>query len=384
MRSEGTVTWAEIDLDAIEANIRSFHKLTGPLVEIIAVVKANAYGHGAVQVARTVVQAGATRLAVARLVEGIELRRANLTTPILVMGYTPPDGARQIAEYDLTPCPITTEFVQALSAQAQALGKVIPLHLKVDTGLSRVGLVPGEIVPFAQSLAGLPGLHLEGLFTHFATADALDERYARIQLGIFNDVLGSLQASGIPVPLLHVANTGITMRYPEAHFNAIRPGIGIYGLPPSDEYPPAFELHPALALKTHISRVRNLPAGTSISYGCTYITPETMPVGLATVGYGDGLHRLLSNRGAVLVRGKRAPILGRVAMDNVILDLRGIPDVQMNDEVVIIGSQGQDRISTEEVASQAETINYEVTTSLLPRVERVFLRGGTVVAIETQ
>lgn len=376
MHSEGTVTWAEIDLEAIEANIREFQNFSGPQVEIIAVVKANAYGHGAVPVARTVLQAGATRLAVARLVEGIELRQAGLAAPILVMGYTPPDGAALIAEYDLTPCPVSAEFVQTLSARAQALGRVIPIHLKVDSGLSRFGLLPQEIVPFAQSLAGLPGVRLEGLFTHFATADELDESYARAQLAIFQEVLGALQAAGIRIPLVHTANTGITMRYPEAHFNAIRPGIGIYGLPPSQEYPPAFELHPALALKSRISRVRRLPAGTAISYGRTYITPEEMPVGLASIGYGDGLHRLLSNRGAVLVHGKRAPILGRVAMDNIILDLRGIPEVQMNDEVVIIGAQGQECITADEVARQVETINYEVTTSLLPRVERVYVRGG--------
>jgi alanine racemase len=383
MHSEGTVTWAEIDLDAIETNLRSFQQFVGPQVEIIAVVKANAYGHGAVQAARTAVQAGVTRLAVARLAEGIQLRRAGLTAPILVLGYTPPDGAGLIAEHNLTPCPISAEFVQALSARAVALGRVIPVHLKVDSGLSRFGLLPEEILPFAQALIQLPGLHFEGLFTHFATADALDPSYALRQLDIFNAVLGGLKAAGIEVPLIHAGNTGITMRYPQAHFNAIRPGIGIYGLSPSDEYPPAFNLRPALTLKTHLSRIRRLPAGTSISYGRTYITPEEMPVGLASIGYGDGLHRLLSNRGAVLVRGKRAPILGRVAMDNIILDLRGIPEARMNDEVVVIGSQGQERISAEEVAGLTGTINYEVTTSLLPRVERVYLRGGSVVAVES-
>lgn len=377
MRSEGTPTWAEIDLDAVQANIRAFQQFTGPRVEIIAVVKANAYGHGAVQVSRSALTAGATRLAVARLVEGMELRQAGLGAPILVMGYIPEDGARRVVEYNLTPCPITAEFIQALSGLAAAEGRAIQVHLKVDSGLSRFGLLPDEVLPFARAVTSLPGLRLEGLFTHFATADALDEGYARQQLGIFQDVLGGLQAAGIQVPLVHAANTGMTMRYPESHFNAIRPGIGLYGLPPSDEYPPAFELRPVLALKSQISRIRRLPAGTSISYGCTYITPEEMPVGLVTIGYGDGLHRLLSNRGSVLVGGRRAPILGRVAMDNIIVDLRGIPDVQMNDEVVIIGRQGGETITADEVARQVETINYEVTTSLLPRVERVFLGGET-------
>ena len=322
MQPAGIVTWAEIDLDAIEYNLKAYQVHIGPWVEIIAVVKANAYGHGAAQVAQAALAAGATRLAVHRAIEGAELRRAGLTAPILVMGYTPPDGAALIAENDLTPSLITPEFAQALSAQAVALGRNLPVHLKVDTGMGRYGLLPEEVVPFAQALLTLPGLRLEGLFTHFATADALDQTHVRAQLAVFNDVIAGLKAVGIHIPLIHAANSAAAMRLPEAHFNAIRPGIAMYGLNPSSEWPPVFEIRPALTLKSRISRVRRLPAGTGISYGRTFVTPEEMEVGLVPVGYGDGYHRILSNKssgagawpaGAPAGPGLHGPVRGRSA-----------------------------------------------------------------------
>lgn len=383
MQPAGIVTWAEIDLDAIDYNLKAYQKHVGPQVEVIAVVKANAYGHGAMPVARAALQAGATRLAVHRAVEGAELRRAGIQAPILVMGYTPPDGARLVAENNLTPSLITAEFASALSGQAQALGRSIPVHIKVDTGMGRYGLLPPEVVPFAQSLLQLPGLRLEGLFTHFATADALDPAHTLAQLAVFEEVIAGLEAAGIHIPLVHAANSAAAMRLPQAHFNAVRPGIAMYGMNPSSEWPPVFEIRPALALKSRISRVRRLPAGTGISYGRTFITPEEMEVGLVPVGYGDGYHRILSNKSVVLVHGKRARLLGRVCMDQFVIDLRGIPGVQQDDEVVLVGSQGDERISAEEVAALAGTINYEVTTSLLPRVARVYLRGGAVTAVDT-
>lgn len=383
MQPAGIVTWAEIDLDAIDYNLKAYQKHVGPQVEVIAVVKANAYGHGAMPVARAALQAGATRLAVHRAVEGAELRRAGIQAPILVMGYTPPDGAQLVAENNLTPSLITAEFASALSGQAQALGRSIPVHIKVDTGMGRYGLLPPEVVPFAQSLLQLPGLRLEGLFTHFATADALDPVHTLAQLSVFEEVIAGLEAAGIHIPLVHAANSAAAMRLPQAHFNAVRPGIAMYGMNPSSEWPPVFEIRPALALKSRISRVRRLPAGTGISYGRTFITPEEMEVGLVPVGYGDGYHRILSNKSVVLVHGKRARLLGRVCMDQFVIDLRGIPGVQQDDEVVLVGSQGDERISAEEVAALAGTINYEVTTSLLPRVARVYLRGGAVTAVDT-
>jgi alanine racemase len=379
---EGIVTWAEIDLDAIAFNVRAFKRHVGERVEILAVVKANAYGHGAVPVARAALDAGATRLAVHRAIEGVELRRVGLTAPIMVMGYTPPSGAAMMVQYDLTPSLITREFAEAVSAEAVRAGKVIPLHVKVDTGMSRYGLMPGEVVDFARRLTALPGVKLEGLFTHFATADAADQTHVRHQLETFRQVLAALESAGIRIPLRHAANSAATMRLPEAHFDAVRPGIAMYGLDPSDEWPPVFEIRPALTLKSRVSRVRVLPPGSGISYGRTFVTQRETPVALVPVGYGDGYHRILSNKSSVLIHGQRAPMRGRVCMDQFVVDITGIEGVQQDDEVVLVGHQGEAEIRAEEVAKLAGTINYEVTTSLLPRVVRLYRQGGAVVGVQ--
>jgi alanine racemase len=378
---EGIVTWAEIDLDAIAFNVRAFKRHVGERVELFAVVKANAYGHGAVPVARGALEAGATRLAVHRAIEGVELRRAGIVAPILVMGYTPPSGAEMIIRHDLTPSLITHEFAQAISAEAAHTGQVIPLHVKVDTSMGRYGLMPEEVVEFCRALILLPGIKLEGLFTHFATADAADPAHVRRQLATFLQVTCSVEAAGIHIPLRHAANSAATMKLTEAHLDAVRPGVAIYGLNPSDEWPPAFEIRPALTLKSRVGRVRVLPPGSGISYGRTFITERETPVALVPVGYGDGYHRLLSNKGSVLIRGRRAPIRGRVCMDQFVVDITGIEGVRQDDEVVIVGRQGEAEIRAEEVARLAGTINYEVTTSLLPRVARVYKRGGQVVGV---
>lgn len=370
------LTWAEIDLAAIAFNVRQYRRHVDERVQVFAVVKANAYGHGAAPVAQAASAAGAARLAVHRASEGIELRQAGLAAPILLMGYTPPAGADAVVRWRLTPSLMTPEFAQTLSAQAQAAGAVVPVHIKVDTGMSRYGLLPDEVVDFARSLLALPGIHLEGLFTHFATADAADQTHLRQQLTVFQDVLAALRVVGIAIPLVHAANSAATMRLPEAHFDAVRIGIAMYGLEPSDEWPPAFEIRPALTLKSRVCRVRTLPEGAGISYGRTYVTPAPAAVALVPIGYGDGYHRILSNRGSVLIRGQRAPIRGRVCMDQFVVDVTHIPGVQQDDEVVLVGRQGAEQIPAEEVARLAGTINYEVTTSLLPRVARVYVGCG--------
>ncbi len=372
---EGVITWAEIDLDAIADNLRLLKRHVGPAVELMAVVKANAYGHGAGPVSRVALEAGASRLAVHRLVEGIELRRAGIQAPVLLMGYTPPDGAHLVAEHKLTPSVITLEFAQALSVIATSHGVSVPVHVKVDSGMSRYGLMPEEVLEFVRLIQSLPGIRLEGLFTHFATADSADQSHARQQLQVFQEVLTTLRQAGFEIPLVHAANSAATMRLPEAHFNAVRPGIALYGLDPSTEWPPPFEIRPALAFKSRVSRVRRLPAGAGVSYGFTHITQKPTLAALVPVGYGDGYHRVLSNRGTVLVRGQRAPIIGRVCMDQFVVDVSHIPGVAQDDEVVLVGAQGDERIRAEEVAALAGTINYEVTTGLLPRVVRVYKQG---------
>ncbi len=367
------VSWAEVDLEAIRRNVRSFQKHVGGTVQVMAVVKANAYGHGAVPVAKAALEAGATRLAVHRLTEGIELRQAGISAPILVFGYTPPAGAGEFVMWHLTPSMITIEFAQALSAQAAAQGQVVPFHVKVDTGMNRFGLLPEEVVPFLAAVNIMPALRPEGLFTHFATADSLDQTWVNQQIKVFDQVIASVKNAGIDIPIVHAANSAAAMKLPQAHYNAIRPGIAMYGMNPSSEWEPVFELFPALTLKSRVSRVRKLPAGAGVSYGRTFVTSRPTIASLVTVGYGDGYHRILSNKGSVLVHGQRAPIIGRVCMDQFVIDVTDIPDVQQDDEIVLVGRQGNERISAEEVGRLAGTINYEVTTGLLPRVIRKYV-----------
>lgn len=377
----GIVTWAEIDLDAIASNVCAFKKHVGEKVEIIAVVKANAYGHGAIPAAKAALDAGATRLAVHRAMEGVELRQAGIEAPILVMGYTPPDGAKMVVRWRLTPSLITLEAARSLSLEAAAVGAAVPVHIKVDTGMSRWGLLPDEVVEFVRGLRDLPCLRLEGMFTHFATADWVDTKHLLGQLEVFKGVLADVQQAGFDVPIVHAANSAATMRLPAAHFDAVRIGIAMYGMEPSGEWPPVFQIRPALTLKSTVNRVRKLPPGSGISYGRAFVTQQSTLVALVPVGYGDGYHRILSNKGCVLIHGQRAPILGRVSMDQIVVDVTHIPKVQQDDEVVLIGRQGQGVIRAEEVAQLAGTINYEVTTSLLPRVSRVYLRKGQIVSV---
>ena len=374
----GIVTWAEIDLDAITYNVQAFKRHVGDRVKVIAVVKADAYGHGALQVSQAALDAGAEMLAVHRAIEGVELRKAGVQVPILVMGYTAPDGAELIAAHRLTASLMTVEFAQALSGRAQALGLRMPVHIKVDSGMSRYGVLPDETIGFLRSISTLDGISLEGLFTHFATADWANQTPVREQLGVFQDVREAARQAGFEFSIVHAANSAATMCLPEAHFDAVRPGIAMYGLDPSSEWPPVFEIRPALSLKSTVSRVRMLPAGAGVSYSRTYITPRPTLAALIPVGYGDGFHRILSNQGSVLIRGRRAPIIGRVCMDQFVVDASEIPDVEQNDEVVLIGRQGKEQIRAEEVAGLAGTINYEVTTSLLPRVARVYMRSGEI------
>jgi len=377
-----TITWAEIDLDAIAHNAAALKARAGGRAELMVTVKANAYGHGAVPVARAALEGGATRLAVARTPEGVELRQAGLTAPILIMGYTLPAEARHIVHWHLTPTVNTWEQATALSSAAGESCKTVPIHVKVDTGMGRFGLLPGEVVDFVRAISRLPGLRLEGLYTHFAIADAADKTYTRRQFKTYMDVVAQLEEVGFSFPLKHVANSATTLDLPEMALDMVRCGIALYGLHPSSEVAPAVPLRPAMTLKSRVARVRTLPPGSSISYGCTYTTTRPTPVALVPVGYGDGYHRILSNKGQVLIHGQRAPIVGRVCMDQFVVDVSDIPEVHQDDEVVVFGQQGEAKITAEEVARWAQTINYEVTTSILPRVTRVFLKGKKVIEVQ--
>ena len=367
-----STNYAIVDLHAIAHNVAAIKRQVGNAIEVIAVVKANAYGHGAIPVARTALMAGASRLAVARIMEGVALRRSGVTAPILIMGYHLPSEAQAIVAHDLTVTVNDDAFAKALELEAREAGKRINIHVKIDTGMSRFGLLPHETMSFLDRLTRYPHLHLEGLWTHFATADETDKTFARQQFTRYQEV-ATIARERFDISVLHVANSAAILDLPETWLDAVRPGIAIYGLYPSAEVSTDIGLRPALTLVSHIGRVRKLPAGTSVSYGRTFIASKPFTAALLPIGYGDGVHRLLSNRGQVLIRGQRAPIRGRVCMDNIIVDVTHIDGAQREDQAILIGTQGEERISAEEVAAWANTINYEVTTSLLPRTTRMYV-----------
>lgn len=370
--------WAEVDLDAIAHNVRQLKKHVGDRCMLSAVVKANAYGHGALQVAQAALRHGASRLCVARTDEALPLRAGGITAPILVMGYSTPSQAADIVTQRITPAVANLDLAHALSAAvAAAGGPPLPVHVKVDTGLGRFGLLPDEVLPFVRALRELPGLLLEGVFTHFATADEVDLSYTRRQFSIYLQVLDRLHDAGISVAVRHTANSAATLALPETHLDMVRCGITIYGLRPSADVKMVVPLRPAMSLKSRIARLRTLPAGSCISYGCTYVTSRPTVVALVPIGYGDGYRRGLSNKGQVLVHGQRVPILGRVCMDQFMIDVTEIPDAREGDEVVALGRQGRRKIDAEELGAWVGTNNYETVTAILPRVPRVYRAGSS-------
>ena len=369
----GYLTWAEIDLKAIAHNVQAVKKRLDPAVGVMAVVKANAYGHGAVEVARAALAAGAEWLAVNRVEEGVALRQAGIEARTLVLGYCPPGQAGLVVEHNITPAVTTLDTAEALAERAQQLDREFVIHVKIDTGMGRLGLLPEEAVDFVGALADFSALKIEGVFSHLATADDPDPSFSRRQLQVYQDVTQALEAAGIEIPLHHLANSAAGLQLPETHHHLVRLGVAMYGLTPSIKLDLPVELRPAMTLKTRVARLRVLPAGAAVGYGRTFVAPEPTAVALAPVGYGDGYPRLCSNRGEMLVRGQRARVIGAVSMDQTSLDVSGIDDVSQDDEIVVFGRQGEAEISAEEVARWAETINYEIVTRLAARVPRIYL-----------
>lgn len=367
-------TWLEIDLSAIGRNTRLIAEHVGPGVRVLVSLKADAYGHGALRVARTVLRNGASWLGVATVSEAEPLRDAGIEAPILVFGYIAPWQAREAVRLGLRATVYSLDAACALAQAARDLGRDMHVHVKVDTGMARLGLRAedvGGIVGFCRALRELPGLVVEGVFTHFATADSADQTYARRQLDRFHTVLDALEAEGLRPPIVHAANSAATLALPEAHFDLVRPGILIYGLAPSEEVPLPEGFRPALAFKTQVAQVKDIPADEGISYGATYVTERPTRIAVLPVGYADGFRRAPANWGEVLVRGRRSPIVGRVCMDQCMVDVTAIPGVQTGDEVVLIGRQGDDELAADAVARRLGTISYEVVAELLARVPRM-------------
>jgi alanine racemase len=364
-------TWVEVDLEAVAYNVRQIKEIIGPEVEILAVLKADAYGHGAITVARTALNNGAAFCGVASVNEGVRLRDGGVDAPILVLGYTPAWLARDALLHDVTLTLYDADVARAFSRAATDLRRTARVHIKVDTGMGRLGLLPDQVVPFVEEIRDLPGLDLEGIFTHFSVADDADLEYTCWQLARFQDVLARLAEIGVTFRIVHCANSAATLRLPRAHFNMVRLGLAMYGLQPSPHVPLPPGFRPALAWKTTIAQVKNLPPGSYVSYGNTYRTEKEETIAVIPVGYADGFRRAPTRWQAVLVRGQRAPIVGRVCMDQTMINVSHIPNVRVGDDVVLIGRQGDDEITAEEVADWLGTINYEVVSEILARVPRV-------------
>ncbi|MBI5878210.1 MAG: alanine racemase [Chloroflexi bacterium] len=367
--------WAEVSLANIAYNVQVLKSTLKPGTQLMAVVKANAYGHGTVPVARAALDAGATWLAVARVSEGVELRAAGLDAPVLLLGPIAPAEATAAVNAQLVVSITSLRFAQALADAAQAAGTTASVHLKIDTGMSRFGVPLDDAIGAAQALTRMDGLRLDGVFMHFATADEADPSFAQLQIARFEGALNDIRRAGIAVPLVHAANSAGILAATSYHFDLVRAGIALYGICPNSAFTQCADLRTALSLKSRVAYVRAIHRGTSVGYGRTFVAPRDMHVALVSIGYADGVRRALSNKGEVLVRGHRARILGRVSMDQIVVDADAC-EAQEGDEVVLIGRQGDAELSAEEVAGWAGTVSYEILTGIGARVPRVYLSAN--------
>jgi len=371
--------WIEIDEGALANNVRQIRRLIGPQRLLAGVVKANAYGHGAIPVARQILAAGADRLAVATLSEALELRTAGIDAPILVLGYTPPRQAAEVVRAGVTATVYDVETAQALAEAAAQQGVRAAVHVKVNTGMNRLGLDPEDAPAFLEALRAMATLEAEGVFTHFATSDT-DRAFALVQAARFGAMIAALEAAGLRPPLVHAANSAATLTLPETHFDMVRCGIALYGLDPDEEMTPLpAGFRPVLSWKAEVAQVRTLPPGAGVSYGLEFVTRRSSTLAVIPVGYADGFPRRPLTWGGVLIHGKEAPIVGRVCMDQSLVDVTDIAaagePVRQGDLVVLIGRQGEAAISAEEAARRIGTINYDVVSRILARVPRIMVGG---------
>lgn len=362
--------WAEVNLAAIAHNIRQIKQCIKPTTKICAVIKADAYGHGTSAVIRAALVAGVDYLGVAILNEAIDLRRDGVTGPILVLGYTPPQQAIRIVDNDVTQTIFDYQLAEAISQAAQAVGRKAKVHIKIDTGMTRIGIEPEDAGDFAAAVAKLPGIEIEGVFSHFANADSQDKSYAWEQFARFKKALALIEDKGLKIPIRHIANSAATLDMPETQLDMVRPGIIMYGLWPSDEVEKKLDLKPAMKFKAKVSCVKEVPPDVSISYGRDYYTDKPSKIATLPVGYADGWTRQLSGKASVLIRGQRALIVGRVCMDQCMVDVTHIPGVAQGDIALLFGGA---KLPAEEIAEKLGTINYEVICLVGKRVPRHYV-----------
>lgn len=367
-------TYAEIDLRNLSHNISEIRKYISPNAKLMAVVKANAYGHGAVDIARAAEKSKIDYLGVAALGEAIELRSASLKTPILILSETPLAYIERIIDADLTQTVYTLSLAQSISDVAKQKGKTAVIHIKIDTGMGRIGILADEALPLIKKICGLPNIHLEGIFTHFAKAEDAADEFTLIQFKRFKKLLDALGNEDINIPIKHAANSAAMINYPDTHLDMVRIGVCMYGLYPSPSIQKRINLKKVLSFKTKILYLKKVPKGTTISYGSTYISAGDTRIATLPVGYADGLSRGLSNKGKVLIKGRRYPIVGNVTMDMTMIDVNCDGEIESGDDVTIIGSQDNEEITADEIAKQLDTVNYEVICGIGKRVPRIYIR----------
>ena len=377
--------WAQIDLDAAAHNMRQIRKHVGPDVKIAAVVKANAYGHGSVELAKTFAENGADCFAVSSLDEAVELRRyAHIDNEIFILGHTDARRTEELLTYDIEPAVFNLKNAEFFSQEARRLGKTLRVHIAVDTGMSRVGFQVNEFsVSEIKTIAALPNIEIRGMFTHFAVSDMKDKTFTREQYGHFRWMCKRMEEEGIHIALRHCCNSAAVLELPEYYCDMVRPGIIMYGCEPSPEIDiKPYDLRPVMSLRCCIAHVKLIDAGATVSYGRHYKTPSRRKIATLPVGYADGYSRILSGKVDVLYHGHRVPQVGAICMDQCMRDVSGEANVHAGDEVVLFGRQGDSFIPIEEIAAVCGTINYEIMCNISRRVPRVYMKNGKVVGRE--
>ena len=365
-------TFAEINLEAFSHNLKQVRLKVGKDRKIISIIKADAYGHGAVEIAKRAPVSGADMLGVSTVGEGIELREAGIESPILVLGGCPKEDAEWIVSYNLKSIIYSLDAVLGLSKEAERQSKIVDVHIKVDTGMERIGIKPQNIREFVGKISFFKNINIEGILTHFATAYEVNREFTERQIKTFKGVIEELKQDGYSFPYIHASNSAAIVNYPESYFNTVRPGIILYGSTPFDFAVEDFLIKPVMSWKTSIVHLHNTPEKTGISYGRRFVTKRDSLIATIPVGYADGYSRSLSNKVQVLIGGRRVNQVGTICMDMCMIDVTDLPDVKAGDEVVLIGRQGDEEIRVEEIASLAGTIPYEIFCSIGRRVRRVY------------
>lgn len=369
---------ANINLDALENNVKEIRRVIKDDTKLMCVIKADGYGHGARKMAMELDKMGADWFAVATADEGVELRNSGVEKPILILGFTYPDQYDDLIKYNITPTVITYDNAKELSDYAAKKNAVLDIHVKLDTGMSRIGImINDQTVDVLIKMSQLGNVRIQGIFTHFACADERDKSITHRQIEKYNRVIGELEARGLHVPIKHASNSAGIMQFPEANMNMVRAGIILYGLYPSEDVDKSvLDLQPVMELKSHVAYMKEIGAGQGISYGLTYVTKRRSKIATITVGYGDGYPRQLSNRGRVLIKGQSAPIVGRICMDQFMVDITDLENIEEGDEVTLVGRDGNEFISVEEVADMVGSFNYEFICVIGRRIPRVYLRNN--------